>query len=450
MNGTNEPAGYYGDMRFTISLCAALWLLLLSPAAGQAPPTLTAAERAIVDTIDKNRPAALALLERAVNINSGTQNFAGVREVGMVFAAEFERIGLRTRWIDGAPFKRAGHLVAEHPGPGRKFLLIGHLDTVFEADSPFQKFERISDAQARGPGIIDMKGGAVIIVSALAALRAAGALKNMHVTVVLTGDEESAGDPQEAARAALVEAAKGADVALGFEDGAGDPRTAVIGRRGTTSWTLKVTGKPAHSSQIFRQDIGYGAIFEAARIVNAFRETLAGESHLTFNPALILGGTDVQFDVTQARGTAFGKDNVIPEHAVVSGDLRALSREQFDSARKRMTAIVQSSSLGQTSASISFEEGYPPLAPTDGNRQLLAMYDQASRDVGAGPVTAVDPDRAGAADVSFVAGHVPMILDGIGLMGDGGHTVKETADLATLPSQTKRAALLLFRLATRS
>ena len=150
--------------------------------------------------------------------------------------------------------------------------------------------------------------------------------------------------------------------------------------------------------------------------------------------------------MTQARGSAFGKDNVIPEHAIVSGDLRALSVEQFAQARKRMEAIVASSSLAQTKASITFDEGYPPLAPTDGNRKLLAMYDQASRDVGAGPVTAVDPDRAGAADVSFIAGHVPMILDGVGLMGDGGHTVNEIADLSVLPSQTKRAALLLYRL----
>ena len=103
-------------------------------------------------------------------------------------------------------------------------------------------------------------------------------------------------------------------------------------------------------------------------------------------------------------------------------------------------------SLARTKAQIVFDEGYPPLAPTEGNRALLAMYDQASRDVGAGPVTAVDPDRAGAADVSFVAGRVPMILDGIGQMGDGGHTVNETADLTTLPSQTKRAALVLYRL----
>jgi glutamate carboxypeptidase len=429
----------------TVSFLAAVAAAPLAQA--QSPAALPAIEQAIVKAVDDGQAGALALLERAVNINSGTQNFDGVRAVGKLFAAEFEALGFRTRWVDGAAFKRAGHLVAERPGPGRRFLLIGHLDTVFERDSPFQKFERTGDTAARGPGVIDMKGGAVVMLSALGALEKAGALKGMHVTVVMTGDEESAGEPQEAARAALVAAAKGADVALGFEDGAGDPRTAVIGRRGTTSWTLKVEGRPAHSSQIFREDIGYGAIFEAARIIEAFRATLAGEPHLTFNPGLILGGTDVQFDAPQSRGSAFGKENVIPEHVVVAGDLRALSTEQFAQARQRMTEIVRQAPLAQTSAEIVFDEGYPPLAPTDGNRKLLAIYDQASRDVGAGPVAAVDPDRAGAADISFVAGLVPMVLDGIGLMGDGGHTVKETADLRTLPTQAKRAALLMYRVA---
>lgn len=415
----------------------------------QPSPPLPPIEQAVVDAIDAAQPASVALLERAVNINSGTQNFDGVRAVGKLFAAEFERLGFKTRWVDGAAFKRAGHLVAERPGPGRRFLLIGHLDTVFEADSPFQKFERVSETAARGPGVIDMKGGAVVMLAALAGLEKAGVLASMHVTVVMTGDEESAGEPQAAARAALVEAAKGADVALGFEDGDGDPKTAVIGRRGTTSWTLRVKGTPAHSSQIFREDIGYGAIFEAARILERFRTALAGEKSLTFNPGLILGGTDVQFDPPQSRGTAFGKENVIPEQVVVAGDLRALTNEQFARARERMTEIVRASPLAHTSAELVFEEGYPPLAPTDGNRKLLEIYDRASRDVGAGPVVAVDPDRAGAADVSFVAGLVPMVLDGIGLMGDGGHTVKETADLRTLPSQAKRAALLMYRVSVQ-
>ena len=411
--------------------------------------TLNADEKALVAFVDTHNAEALTLLERVVNINSGTQNHAGVREVGKVFRQELDALGFTTRWVDGAPFKRAGHLVAERLGPGPKILLIGHLDTVFEADSPFQKFEKIDDTHARGPGIIDMKGGNVILVQALKALASTGTLKTMNVIVVMTGDEEDAGEPLADARKALIEAAKGAAYAIGFEDGPGDPRTAVVSRRGTSAWTLRVKGQPAHSSQIFRKDIGSGAIFEAARILNSFRERMAAEPHLTFNPGAIVGGTTADFDTVQARGTAFGKTNVIAEHAIVSGDLRTLSPEQLAKAKKSMEGIV-AASMPHAQASITFEDGYPPLAPTEGNHKLLAMYDKASRDVGAGPVGPVDPDRAGAADVSFVAGEVKMILDGVGLMGSNDHTVKETADLATLPSQTKRAAVLLYRLAANS
>lgn len=409
---------------------------------------LSTEEKALASFIDAHNAEALVLLERVVNINSGTQNFKGVQEVGKIFLAELDALGFKTRWVDGAPFKRAGHLVAEHPGSGPKILLVGHLDTVFEADSPFQTVERIGDKEARGPGIIDMKGGNVIIVQALKALASTGTLKAMNVTVVMTGDEEDAGEPLAKAREALIDAAKGSTYAIGFEDGPGDPKTAVISRRGTTSWTLRVKGKAAHSSQIFRQDIGYGAIFEAARILNAFREKLAGEPYLTFNPGAIVGGTAADFDTVQARGTAFGKTNVIAEHVIVSGDMRTLSAEQLAKAKQMMEAVVKTP-LPHAEATITFEDGYPPLAPTDGNRTLLALYDQASRDVGAGGVTAVDPMRAGAADVAFIAGIVPNIMDGAGLMGRDDHTVNETADLTTLPSQTKRAAVLLYRLHTQ-
>jgi glutamate carboxypeptidase len=434
----------------------------------QSGSPLSSDERALVRHVDEHNGDALALLERVVNINSGTQNFEGVREVGRVFRAELDALGFTTRWVDGAPFKRAGHLVADRlsppvdvansgetsprpdrrrdpPAAGPRILLIGHLDTVFEKDSPFQKFQRIDDRTARGPGIIDMKGGNVIMIAALKALQASGALKTMNVVVVMTGDEEDGGEPLSLAREALVSAAKGAAIAIGFEDGPADPKLAVTARRGTAGWEVKVTGKPAHSSQIFRDDIGYGAVYEMARILNAFREKMAGEAHLTFNPGVMLGGTTVEFDTVQLRGSAFGKTNVIAEQAVVSGDLRALSREQFEKAKRTMTEIV-GASLPHSSATITFDEGYPPMAPTEGNAKLLAMYDQASRDLGFGAVTAVSPDRAGAADVSFVAGEVKTILDGVGLMGRDDHTVKETADLTTLPSQTKRMAVLLHRI----
>jgi glutamate carboxypeptidase len=324
-------------------------------------------------------------------------------------------------------------------------LLIGHLDTVFEPSSPFQKFERLDDSTARGPGIIDMKGGDVIMLYALRALKDAGLLDRMNVTAVFDGDEEDSGTPKEAARKALVDAATGAHAALGFEDGAADPKTAVISRRSAGSWTLRTTGEPAHSSQIFKPQVGAGAVYEASRILHEFYTTLSKEPYLTFNPGLAIGGTQVKVDTTGTEGSGAGKRNVVAEHMEVTGDLRTLSPEQQAKAKKTMQQIV-ARHLPKTNATIEFDDGYPPMAPTAGNRRLLAVYDQASRDLGFGPVVAVDPSRAGAADVSFVAGKVPMLIDGIGLSGHDDHTEKETADLRMLAPLTKRAALTMLRL----
>jgi len=428
-----------------VLLCACL---TLPTVALSQTPALTAPERRIAAAVDARNAQALALLERVVNINSGTMNFAGVRQVGDAFRAELDALGFSTKWVDGGSFKRAGHLVAERNGRGQRLLLIGHLDTVFEPRSPFQKFERLSDSTARGPGIIDMKGGDVIIVEALRALKTAGLLDGLSITVVMHGDEEDAGAPLDAARATLTEAAKRSQVALGFEDGSGDPHTAVISRRSAGSWTLRTTGTPAHSSQIFRDDIGAGALFEAARILQGFREKLSGQQYLTFNPGVVLGGSEVKYDTAQGGGTAFGKTNVVAGQTIVSGGFRALSPEQLAKAKATMAEVV-AQHLPKTTAELTFDDGYPPMAPTEGNRRLLAAYDSVSRALGYGPVVAVDPSRAGAADVSFAAPYIPMAIDALGLAGWDDHSDKETADLRWLPKLTKRAAVLIYRLGTR-
>jgi glutamate carboxypeptidase len=419
-----------------------LALFLAGAADGAA---LSDTEQQLAEVVDSRQSGALALLQQAVEINSGTMNPEGVKRVGELFGDALEKLAFEVSWVDGADFDRAGHLVARHRGSGPHLLLIGHLDTVFEPDSPFRRFERLGAERAKGPGIIDMKGGDVIIVEALAALKAVGALVDLQITVVMTGDEESSGRPLSDARRVLLEAADAADVALGFEDGDGNPETAVIARRGYTDWRLTVSGTPAHSSLIFRDEVGNGAAFEVARILDGFRRELAGERYLTFNPGVGLVGTRVDYDDAHSSGEAFGKANVIAEHGVVTGDLRTLTMDQLASAKSRMEDIV-ARHLPGTSAEIEFTDGYPPLAPTDGNRRLLSLYDQASRDLESGRVSAVDPGAAGAADISFTAGRVAMALDGLGLMGEGGHTERETADLATLPTQTKRAAVLMYRL----
>jgi glutamate carboxypeptidase len=271
-------------------------------------------------------------------------------------------------------------------------------------------------------------------------------LDRLDVRVYLGGDEEDSGAPLSRAREALIAAAQGADVAIGFEDGDGLFETAVVARRGVEEWRLTVTGKPAHSSLIHNPEIGGGALYETARILDAFRRELAPESaQVTFNPGMMVGGTAIEHPEL-ARGTAFGKTNVIAQTALVVGDLRTLAPDQLERTRGRMQEIV-AKSLPHTSAQLVFEPGYPPMAVTDGNRRLLALFDEASRDLGLGAVGPVDPRQAGAADISFVAGTVKMALDGVGQMGAGGHTVEETADLALLAPQAKRVALLLARLA---
>lgn len=404
-------------------------------------------EQQMVRQIDADEPQARALLKKVVNINSGSMNFEGNKRIHDIFTPELEKLGFNVKWIDGKAFNRAGHLFAERLGAEHslKITMIGHLDTVFSKDSKVKEWVEVDEHHVKGPGIIDMKGGDVIIIYALKALKDAGMLDHLSIQVVMTGDEEKRGRPMDLAAKVLVDSAKWADIALGFENGDSDPKTAVISRRGYTGWQLNVTGKPMHSSQIFRDDIGYGAIYETARILNDFRTTLSKEPNLTFNPGLIIGGTEAELDTASARAKGYGKQNVIAKTTRVSGDLRALSTEQQEKAKAAMEKIV-AKNLPHTKATITFESGYPPMGPTDGNRKLLSMYDQVSQDLGQGAVTAVDPRRAGAADISFTAGYVEMAMDGLGLMGHSAHTDDETADMRTLASQTKRTALLMYRL----
>ncbi len=404
-------------------------------------------EQRLVDHIDTINDEGMELLIESVNMNSGTMNFDGVKAVAEHMIPHFEAIGFNAWFEDGAEWNRAGHFIAEHLGSddAPRILLIGHLDTVFEPDSPFQKFEMINDTTAKGPGIADMKGGNIIMLQALRALKEVGALDDMNIKIVITGDEELSGRPLDLSKKALIDAAKWADISIGFENGDGNPKTANVSRRGAMGWTLTVTGTPAHSSQVFREDIGAGAIYEASRILNSFYEELRYEEFLTFNPGRIMGGTTVSHDEGSSSGNVFGKTNVVAETAIVAGDLRALSPEQEELVKDKMREIV-SRNLPQTSAVIEFDEGYPPMAPTDGNRELLSIYSKVSEDLGFGEVVAVNPLRAGAADVSFTANHVDMAIDALGMSGTDGHTVNELGYVNQFPRQAKRAAILLYRL----
>jgi glutamate carboxypeptidase len=426
-----------------VSLCVTLTV----PVSLAAQAGLSPVERKIVTAAVAEVPAALRLIERTVNVNSGSLNVAGVRRVGELYRPVLEALGFTVRWAEvPAAMKRAGHLVAERKGHrGKRILIIGHLDTVFEPSSAFQTFRRDSTT-LYGPGVSDMKGGNAVALHALRALAAAGVLDGAQITVFLTGDEELPGEPLAEARRALIDAAKRSDIALEFEelitDSAGDWVT--IARRSSTGWRLEVTGRGAHSSTIFGAETGAGAIYEAARILKGFYDEIRGEPGATFSPGVIVGGTDVTFDGAAHQGTAGGKDNIVARRAIVSGDIRTITNESLERVRARMRAVA-ARSLPSTSAAISFTDGYPAMAPTDANRRLAELLNRINRDAGFPTMQLLDPVRRGAADISFVADYVDG-LAGLGAEGRDGHTEREAMELESLPRQIGRAALLIHRL----
>ena len=424
-------------LRFScVSLCVPA---LLAVGAAHAAPS--AVEKRIAAAIDRRADAAFELLAETVNVPSATENLAGVRAVGEIYAREFRALGFETRWVEvPAEMKRAGHFVATHRGKrgSPRLLVIGHLDTVLEGE-PFRR----DGNRAYGTGSSDMKGGNLVALEALRALHATGELRDMNVTVVFTGDEEDPGSPQLATRESLLAAAADSDIALAFEGSA--PGKAVIGRRGIGSWRLHVTGVQGHSSGIFGETRGYGAIFEAARILDQFRIELR-EPNLTFNPAVIVGGTNVSYETATKSGTALGKTNVIPRDARVEGDIRYLGAAQFESASAKMRAIV-AANLPQTSAEFIVENEYPSMAPNPGSERILGVLDAVSRDLGGGPIVAQPPIERGAGDIAFVCGDGRLAcLDGLGTDGENDHAPGEYVLLDSLPLQVKRAAILMHRL----
>lgn len=406
--------------------------------------TLNKTEQKILAAIETDMPATLNLLKESVNINSGTYNIAGIKKVGDLYASELKALGFTIEWIAMPDsIKRAGHLVAYRKGKkGKKLFLIGHLDTVFEPDMPPNPFTLLNDSTATGQGVNDMKGGDVLVIAALKSLYQQGLLDDVSITVYFTGDEENAGNPKSITRGDFINRAKQHDIALGFET-ATNLSIVATARRGASDWRLEVEGKQAHSAGVFGA-AGYGSIYEAARIINTFREQLSKEKYLTFNPGLFIGGSDVLYDTTKQKGEVTGKTNIISPKTVVIGDLRFLTAEQKNKARAIMRKIV-SKNLPGTKATIYFKDGIPSMPPTAGNNALVTIINKVSLLLGYGEVKAGNPGSRGAGDISYVADYVDC-LDGLGASGKGAHAPGETINLNEFPKLIKRAALIIYRL----
>ena len=353
-------------------------------------------------------------------------------------------MAFEVEWLEmPVAMRRAGHLVASREfGPGPHIVLIGHMDTVFTKDSPFQTME-VANGGLRGPGIVDMKGGNAAIIYALDALIETGALKRGKITVFLVGDEEDIGQPISVSRHHLQELSASTDYALGFEDGSADE--IVVGRRGISGWSIRSTGVQGHSASIFSEQIGSGASFEIARILSEFYKTVRGPIGLTFNPGLVVAGSTVsQVDESEWDLRAQGKSNVVADAAHSKGAIRFMSNEQYEAARRTMENIV-SNSLPGTSSHIEFFDAYPAMQEKPGNLELLAVVGELHDKLKLSPAAASAPQSRGAADISFIESRYGSI-DGLGVEGHGRHSEEETLKVASLTTSTKRAALLILQL----
>ena len=402
-------------------------------------------EKEIQKFVEKNTNEAIDLLEKIVNINSGSLNIKGNQKVGKILQKDLDKLGFNTYWVTyPKEVKRSGHLFAEmRGGKGKKITMVGHLDTVFEKDHPFQNFLRQGN-KAYGPGVDDNKSGIVSMLYVMKALDHIGKLKDMNLTLVFIGDEEKLGAHSSIVRKELIDAGKWADIGLGFE-GATGIETGTIARRSASSWILTTTGIQGHSSQVFSETLGYGAIFEASRIINSFREKLAEEEYLTFNPGVIVGGTDTNYDPVNAKGIAFGKTNVVSQSVTVHGGIRTISIKQLEGAIKSMEKIA-SNNLPGTTAKIEFKTSYPPMEPTKANYALLDKLEEVNLALGYGNLEPLDPSKRGAADISFIAPYVDAALAGMGPDGQGAHSADEWLDLTSFPKTTTRSAILIYRL----
>ncbi|MCU0395368.1 MAG: M20/M25/M40 family metallo-hydrolase [Chitinophagaceae bacterium] len=407
--------------------------------------TLSAEENRIIAEVRRHHAANLELLKEIVNINSGSLNIAGVKAVGERLAQEYRKIGFHTEWISlPDSVKRAGHLVAWRKGQkGKRVMMIGHLDTVFEPDMEANPFRLLNDSLATGQGVVDMKGGNVMMLAICQALHNLKLIDDATIVCYYTGDEESTGEPEWLSRQDFIARAKTCDIALGFET-AQNFNTVAVGRRGSSSWKLTTEGRQSHSAGMFGPNASYGAIYEAARILTEIRRQLEGEKYLTISPGVIAGGTELNSDDKNFRASVSGKTNIIAPAAVVHGDLRFLGEAQKQAAREKMKAIAASSLRG-TRAQFEFYDGFPSMEPKPGNYALVKTLNDISLAMGLGEVKAGDPGSRGAGDISWVAEYVDC-LDGLGASGGGAHAPGEVINLKELPRLTERAALLLYRL----
>lgn len=420
-----------------LAFSASSLLPIAAMAAESVEPALTNDERSLVQWLDGEEDNMLDLLETLTNINSGSLNKAGVDEVGELLAQELRQLGFITQRLPGELIEMPScpgssynidvtdHVLANKSGRGPRLLLMGHLDTVFPLDSPFQTFSRDGDTMY-GPGVADMQGGLVVMLYALKALQEAGQLENLDLSVLLNSDEEIG---SLSSRKYIEAQARLHDYGLVYESSGNDTLTRQ--RKGLGQARFVVNGRASHAGGAHKQ--GRSAIKELAYKIVEIEKITDYESGVTVNVGVISGG--------EAR-------NTIAPCAEALIDLRYPAPEQGVAAVNEFEEIFSSVlsypvDSGEITTTSWTNLHRPPKIPTPESDYLLEKTRAIGRLLGQDLAIT---DSGGGTDGSLTQAVGLPTLDSLGVAGTGAHSNREEARVSSLVERAKLSAVLIHRL----
>ena len=387
----------------------------LSYAADANSNVLSAAEGYRVD--------ALHLLERLVNIDSGTGDEAGLGQVGTIVADELRAAGANVQTVTAAPAV-GSNILATWKGTGKaRILLMAHMDTVFKDGTARAKPFHIQHNRAYGPGVMDDKGGVVAGLYAMKILQKLDFKQYGQVTLLLNTNEETG---SKGTRALIEREARQHDVTLNLEPG----RPAdglVVWRKGSGTVEIEVRGKAAHAG--VAPESGRNAATELAHQVLQLGKLGDNSKQTTFNVTVLKAG-----DAT----------NVIPDHATAFADVRVAVPEEFDRVERDLAHLSADKLIPDTEVKTTLVRGFPPMPRSAATDQLAAKAQAIYGEIGRKLTL---EGSGGAADASVSAGAGTPTLDGFGIVGGGIHTPDEYAEVESVVPRLYLLSRMLMELA---
>jgi glutamate carboxypeptidase len=378
-------------------------------------------EHAILDWLDQQRPAMTDLLEKLVNIDSGSYNKAGVDAVGQAIEEWFAAEGIPT---DRVPHGEFGDCIRAHVSGGegnRPIILMGHRDTVFPDGEAGRRPFTVDGDIAYGPGVADMKAGLVMNAFVLAAFKRFGGAP-YPLLGLYTSDEEIA---SPSSRPVIENEARTARVVFNAEPGRPSGNV-VTGRKGASFFKFKVTGVPAHSGG--QHEKGISAIGELAAKITELHKLTDYEVGTTVNVGIIQGGNAV---------------NMIAPSATAEVDVRFKTMEARDAVWQRITEILETAYIPGTSAEIVESKGFLPLQQSAESKEVFDLYVKCGAEAG---LKIAGEFSGGSADSGFTAQVGAPTVCATGPVGGNAHTPEEYMHLDTMVPRAKTVAMAIMRL----